>query len=81
MDTAKVFMTGQGQAVQLPPEYRLDVDEVLISRVGAAVLLMPKEEAFDMLMEGINEFAEDCMVKGRDQGHQQERGGGVRKCS
>ena len=35
--------------------------------------MMPKEEAFDMLMEGINEFAEDCMAEGRDQGHQQER--------
>ena len=72
MDTAKVFMSGRGQAVRLPQNYRFDVDEVLISRVGS-VVLVPKAEAFDAFLEGINGFSEDFFAGGRNQGRQQQR--------
>ena len=47
MDMAKVFMSGRSQAVRLPQNYRFDVDEVLISRVGSVVMLVPKAEAWE----------------------------------
>ncbi len=73
MDTAKVFMSGRSQAVRLPQNYRFDVDEVLISRVGSVVLLVPKAEAFNAFLEGVNGFSRDFLAEGRNQGQQQQR--------
>ena len=42
MQTARIFMNGNSQAVRLPKEYRFDDDEVIIKKVGGAVLLIPK---------------------------------------
>ena len=41
MDTAKLFQTGRSQAVRLPKAFRFEGREVLITRVGAGVLLIP----------------------------------------
>ena len=43
--TAKVFMSGRSQAVRLPKEFRFDVDEVMIERVGEGLLLRAKSKA------------------------------------
>lgn len=75
MDTAKIFMSGRSQAVRLPQEYRFDVDEVLINRVGSVVLLVPKAEAFHAFLDGIHGFSDDFFADGRNQGRQQERNG------
>ena len=42
---AKVFWTGRSQAVRLPKEFRFDVDELVIRRVGNGVMLEPLEKA------------------------------------
>ena len=42
MQTARIFNNGNSQAVRLPKEYRFDDDEVIIKKVGSAVLLLPK---------------------------------------
>ena len=39
--TAKVFKSGNSQAVRLPKDFRLDVDEVEISKEGEAIILRP----------------------------------------
>lgn len=46
MTTAKIFENGRSQAVRLPKEYRFSEDEVLISKVGEIVMLIPKPELF-----------------------------------
>jgi len=38
---AKLFTNGGSQAVRLPKEFRFDGDEVLVRRVGQAVVLEP----------------------------------------
>jgi antitoxin VapB len=38
---AKVFRSGNSQAVRLPKEFRFDVEEVEVSREGDAVILRP----------------------------------------
>jgi antitoxin VapB len=38
---AKVFANGRSQAVRLPKEFRVDADEVLVSREGARLVLEP----------------------------------------
>lgn len=40
-DVAKVFMSGRSQAVRLPKAYRVDTSEMIIERVGDAIILRP----------------------------------------
>ncbi|TVQ61813.1 MAG: AbrB family transcriptional regulator, partial [Spirulina sp. DLM2.Bin59] len=42
METAKLFMSGDTQAVCLPEQYRFAGNEVIIKRLGNAVVLLPK---------------------------------------
>lgn len=55
MDTAKVFQSGNSQAVRLPKQYRFESNEVLIFRRGDEVVLREKptslERAFDLICE------------------------------
>ena len=73
MDTAKIFENGRSQAVRLPQKYRFNADEVVIQRLGDAVLLVPKESLCNTFMDGVNSFTEDIFENGRDQGGQEER--------
>jgi antitoxin VapB len=41
MPTAKIFWSGNSQAVRLPKEFRIDADEVSIRRKGEQVILEP----------------------------------------
>ena len=43
IETAKLFQNGSSQAVRLPKAYRFEGDEVIIKRIGDAVLLIPKQ--------------------------------------
>ena len=73
MDTAKIFENGRSQAVRLPQKYRFNADEVVIQRLGDAVLLVPKESLWNTFMDGVNSFTEDIFENGRDQWGQEER--------
>lgn len=66
METAKIFENGKSQAVRLPKKFRLSGDEVYVQKVGQAVVLMPKESAWEIFMDGINSFTEDFFADGRD---------------
>ena len=75
MQTAKLFQNGRSQAVRLPKEFQFDGDDVFIQKLGDAVLLIPRSKLWDVLEEGINEFSDDFMIEGRDQGIDQVREG------
>jgi antitoxin VapB len=53
MDTAKVFLSGNSQAVRLPKRFRLKSKEVEIFRRGEEIVLREKKKnmarAFDLL--------------------------------
>jgi antitoxin VapB len=55
MATAKVFQSGNSQAVRLPKQFRLTSDEVEIFRRGDEIVLREKPQslarAFDLLCE------------------------------
>jgi antitoxin VapB len=74
MDMAKLFMNGRSQAVRLPKAYRFRGDRVYVKKLGKGVLLMPEEESWDTLIQGISQFTEDYMSE-RDQGTQENREG------
>jgi antitoxin VapB len=72
MRTAKLFQNGQSQAVRLPKEFRFEGDEVLIQRVGNAVVLLPKNRNWEALLDSLGKFPEDFMQQ-RQQPDQQSR--------
>lgn len=72
MRTAKLFRNGDSQAVRLPKEFRFEGRQVLIKRVGTAVVLLPEGCAWDVLADSLRQFSPDFMTR-RDQPAVQER--------
>ena len=66
METAKIFDNGRSQAVRLPKKYRFKDNEVYIHRLGNAVMLIPKDAAWQTFLDGLNSFADDYMQDGRE---------------
>jgi antitoxin VapB len=60
---AKIFRNGASQAVRLPREFRFDAAEVCIKRVGGAVLLFPKDSAWDLMERALGKVDEDFMAE------------------
>ena len=73
MMTAKLFENGRSQAVRLPKECRFNGDEVAISKVGDAVILLPKEHRWSGFLSSLDLFSDDFMSEGREQPAMQER--------
>ncbi|MCU0759759.1 MAG: antitoxin [Steroidobacteraceae bacterium] len=59
MKTAKLFRNGESQAVRLPKEFRFEGTEVLIKRVGDAVVLLPKARSWATLVASLAKFSPD----------------------
>ncbi len=67
METAKIFANGKSQAVRLPKKYRFSGGEVFIQKVGNAVVLLPKDAAWQVFLDGLNGFSDDFLAEGRMQ--------------
>jgi Virulence-associated protein and related proteins len=65
MTTAKLFQNGRSQAVRLPKEYRFDSneDEVIIKRLGKAVVLISKSELRDVFLSSFAKFPDDFEIE------------------
>ena len=61
MQKAKLFKNGQSQAVRLPREFRFQGKEVLIKKVGNAVLLIPESRSWDSMLNSLDQFSPDFM--------------------
>jgi antitoxin VapB len=67
MQTAKLFMNGRSQAVRLPKDFQFSGDDVYIRKHGDAVILVPKDKAWETFLRGLDTFSEDFMSEGRGQ--------------
>ena len=74
---ARVFQSGNSQAVRLPKEFRVDADEVEISREGDAIILRPhvrQAERWACVRAAMSRgFSADFLEHGREQPAGQER--------
>jgi antitoxin VapB len=74
MSTARVFRSGNSQAVRLPKQFRLKTKEVEIFRRGDEIVLREKagtmERAFDLLAD----LPDDLVVARRKDQPQKRRG-------
>jgi antitoxin VapB len=75
MGTARVFRSGNSQAVRLPKQFRLKSKEVEIFRRGDEIILREKDEnmvrAFDLLAD----LPDDLVVVSRAKDQPQKRKG------
>lgn len=74
---AKVFQSGNSQAVRLPKDFRFDVDQVEVTREGDAVILRPRvgrRQRWSSLRAALKRgFSDDFMAEGRQQPDDQNR--------
>jgi antitoxin VapB len=63
MKTAKLFANGKSQAVRLPKEFRFEGKEVYVKRVGKAVVLLPIDSFWDLLVDSLGKFSNDFMTE------------------
>lgn len=73
MNTAKIFKSGNSQAVRLPKEFQFDVPEVEIFRRGDEVVLKKKLQNLSRVFELLTNMSDDFMENGRQQSSVQKR--------
>ena len=74
MKTAKVFKSGNSQAVRIPKEFHLEGGEVEIRRKGESLILRPRKQSWAALIDSLKKFTDDFMTEGRRQPPAQDRG-------
>jgi antitoxin VapB len=62
--TAKVFISGNSQAIRLPREFRLNTTEVFIYKSGDSLILTPRMTSWEGFVEGLSGFSNDFIVMG-----------------
>lgn len=67
MAYAKVFTSGNSQAVRIPKEFHIDSSSLYIKKIGSAIVLFPEESRWKNLEKSLSEFSEDFMRDGRNQ--------------
>lgn len=73
MTYARVFQSGNSQAVRLPKEFRFEVDEVEILRQGDDVVLRVPRRSATVVFDALAAMPDDFMADGRDDAPPQER--------
>ncbi len=73
METVKVFMSGNSQAVRIPKSYNIREDELIIQKIGDTIILSPKKNIWEEFENSIDNFSDDLFENGREQPENQER--------
>lgn len=56
MQTARIFINDNNQAVYLPNDFRFEEDEVVIRKIGDVVLLLPMRYRAESLLAMLEEI-------------------------
>ena len=75
MPTARVFRSGNSQAVRLPKQFRLKSKEVEIFRRGNEIVLRERDGDLARAFELLAGLPEDIELPGRDKDRPQKRKG------
>lgn len=73
MTYARVFQSGNSQAVRLPKEFRLNVDQVEIFRCGDEIVLRARPVSGAEVFNALAGLPEDFLMEGREDTPPQER--------
>lgn len=66
MSIAQVFECDTGRAIRLPEEFRIDANEVVITRTPEGLLVVPRDP-WELFYEGIEELSDGFFREGRQQ--------------
>jgi len=75
MGTAKVFRSGNSQAVRLPKEFRLKSKEVDIFRRGNEIVLRERKDNMTRAFDLLASLPDDFSIPGRERDRPQTRKG------
>jgi antitoxin VapB len=67
MTIARIFKSGNSQAVRLPKGFQFKGSEVYIKKMGRSVILIPKEDPWGDLEESVGRFSDDFLAGERRQ--------------
>jgi antitoxin VapB len=70
---ARIFQSGNSQAVRTPKEFRFDVSAVEIFKRGDEVILKPKSQNLGVAFKLLCDMPGDFMENGREDSFPQER--------
>jgi antitoxin VapB len=73
MTMTKVFKSGNSQAVRIPKEFQLDVEDVEILQQGNDLIIRKPHRDASALLKVFQGFSEDFFKDGREQPPMQER--------
>jgi antitoxin VapB len=73
MSKARVFQSGNSQAVRLPKQFRFHVDEVEILRRGREIVLREPKRNLAEAFRALGSMPEDFMTEGRQDEPPQKR--------
>jgi antitoxin VapB len=65
VSTARVFKSGNSQAVRLPKQFRFDVDEVEVFRRGDEIVLREPKRNLGSAFAALADMPDDFMSGGR----------------
>ena len=66
MLTAKVFQSGNSQAIRIPKEMHTDEKEYIIRKSGNCLFLFPSDDPWALLRQSVGQVEEDVSFE-RDQ--------------
>ena len=75
MATARVFRSGNSQAVRLPKQFRLKSKEVEIFRRGNEIVLREREDDMARAFELLADLPDDIEIPDREKDRPQKRKG------
>ncbi len=73
MSYARIFQSGNSQAVRLPKEFRLNADKVEIFRRGDEIVLREIPVSASAIFDALSSLPPDFMSEGRNDTPPQER--------
>jgi antitoxin VapB len=53
MVEAKLFQSGNSQAIRLPKEYRLEGESVHLNRIGNLLVIVPMDDPWKSFVDGV----------------------------
>jgi antitoxin VapB len=73
MSYARIFKSGNSQAVRLPKEFRFEVERVEIFRRGDEIVLREKPANASMIFDALASLPQDLFVEERNDTPPQQR--------
>lgn len=73
MTYAKVFMSGNSQAIRLPKNFQVSDNQLCIKKIGSSIVLFRDDNPWDSFERSLNEFPDDFFIEGRNQPKTQQR--------